>query len=170
MAEEYADVNEHVRDQWKAATTPFERVQEIVEATREPESAAEIADRALVSEPTARRHCEALVNAGYAIAEQDGQATRYRRNPDHVLTTRIQELRRETSRAELLDSIEEMKGQIRAWQDEYDVLSPEELASELDGANTAGWNVLAEWRSTRRNLSIAQAALAYDDASEHLPA
>jgi len=55
MTEMWDDVNERVKADWKDETTPFERVYEIIEQTHEGQSAAEIADRALVSEPTARR-------------------------------------------------------------------------------------------------------------------
>ncbi len=77
MTEMWDDINEQVRTDWKADTTPFERVYEIVEQTHGGQSAADIADRALVSEPTARRHCKALVNTGFAETEQDGQTTLY---------------------------------------------------------------------------------------------
>lgn len=36
------DINEHVVEEWKAETTPFERVYEVVEGTREGQSAAEL--------------------------------------------------------------------------------------------------------------------------------
>ena len=68
LTETWDDVNEHVKTEWKDDTTPFERVYDIVEQTHEGQSAAEIADRALVSEPTARRHCKALVNTGHLFA------------------------------------------------------------------------------------------------------
>ncbi|WP_312911818.1 winged helix-turn-helix domain-containing protein [Natronosalvus caseinilyticus] len=164
------DINEHVEAEWKAETTPFERVYEIVEQTHDGQSAAEIAERALVSEPTARRHCKALVNTGFAEAEQDGRSTVYKRNADRVLMTRIRELRRETTREELLDGIKRMKREIRRYEDQYDVVSPEELARELDADDGQGWEDLSTWRTTRQNLSIAQAALAYSEASQQLTA
>jgi len=58
MTETWDDVNEQVKAEWKDDTTPFERVYEIVEQTHDGQSAADIADRALESEPTARRHCK----------------------------------------------------------------------------------------------------------------
>ena len=42
MTETWDDVNEHVKADWKADTTPFERVYEIIEQTHEGQSAAEI--------------------------------------------------------------------------------------------------------------------------------
>jgi len=48
MTETWDDINKQVKADWKAETTPFERVYEIVEQTHDGQSAAEIADRALV--------------------------------------------------------------------------------------------------------------------------
>lgn len=169
-AERWDDINEHVEEEWKAETTPFERVYEVVEQTREGHSAADIAERALVSEPTARRHCKALVNTGFAETEPDGQTTLYRRNADRALVSRIHQLRAEASRDELLDGIKRMKAEVRSYEDEYDVVSPEELARELDADETTGWNDVSAWKTTRQNLAVAQAALAYDEASHHLTA
>lgn len=168
MAESWTDINEHVKAEWKADTTPFERVYEVIEQTHEGQSAAEIANRALVSEPTARRHCNALVNTGFAETEQDGQTTLYQRNSDRILLSRIRELRTETDRMELLEAIKDMKSEIRGYEDRYDVVSPEELAQRLDADNTEGWNDLTAWKTTRQNLAVAQAALAYDEASHQL--
>lgn len=164
------DINEHVKAEWKADTTPFERVYEVVEETHAGQSAATIAERALVSEPTARRHCTALVNTGFAETETDGQTTLYRRNADRVLMSRIRELRSETDRDELLDGIKQMKAEIRRYEDRYDAVSPEELAQQLDANETTGWDDLSAWKTTRQNLAVAQAALAYDEASHQLSA
>lgn len=164
------DINEHVRAEWKAETTPFERVYEIVEQTHEGQSAAEIADRALVSEPTARRHCKALVNTGFAETESEGQTTLYRKNGDRILMSRIRELRENTDRDELLDGIRRMKTEIREYEDRYDVVSPEELAQKLDADETEGWDDLSMWKTTRQNLAVAQASLAYSEASHQLAA
>ena len=168
--ESWDDINAHVRAEWKAETTPFERVYEIVEQTHEGQSAAEIADRALVSEPTARRHCKALVNTGFAETESEGQTTLYRRNADRILMSRIRELRENTDRDELLDGIRRMKTEIREYEDRYDVVSPEELAQKLDADETEGWEDLSMWKTTRQNLAVAQASLAYSEASHQLAA
>lgn len=164
------DINEHVTAKWKADTTPFERVYEVVEATHDGASAATIAERALVSEPTARSHCTALVNTGFAETDVDGQTTLYRRNADRVLMSRIHELREEADRDELLDGIKRMKAEIRRYEDRYDVVTPEDLARTLDADEPTGWDDLSAWQTTRQNLAVAQAALAYDEASHQLSA
>lgn len=166
--ETWDDINEHAEAQWKADTTPFERVYEVVEQTHKGQSAATIAERALVSEPTARQHCKTLVNTGFAETETDGQTTLYSRNSDRILMSRIRELRKETDRDELLDGIKQMKSEIRRYENQYDVVSPEELAQKLDADEAEGWNDLSTWKTTRQNLAVAQAALAYDEASHQL--
>lgn len=170
MTETWDDINEQAKSEWKDDTTPFERVYEIVEQTHDGQSAAEIADRALVSEPTARRHCKTLVNTGFAETERDGQTTLYKRDSDRILMSRIRELRDEADRTELLDGIKQMKSEIRRYEDRYGVVSPEELAQKLDADETEGWDDLTAWRTTRQNLAVAQAALAYDEASHQLTA
>ena len=162
------DVNKQVKADWKDDTTPFERVYEIIEQTHEEQSAAEVADRAFVSEPTARRHCKTLANTGFAETEPDDQTTLYRRNSDRILMSRIHQLRDEADRTELLDGIKEMKAEIRRYEGRYDVVSPEELAQKLDAGETDGWDDLTAWRTTRQNLAVAQSALAYDEASHQL--
>lgn len=167
MSEQRDDVNERARADWRAETTAFERVHEVVEETHEGQSAAEIGDRALVSEPTARRHLETLVSTGFAETEQDGRTTLYKRDEDRVLMTHIRDLRDRATREELLDSIERMKSDIGEYEREYGAISPEELARSLPGGSE-GWDDVSAWRTTRRNLAIAQATLAYDEASDRL--
>ena len=123
-----------------------------------------------MSEPTARRHLNALVATGFGATSQDGRTTRYRRDEDRVLQTRIRELRHEASRDETLDGIRRMKAAIREYENEYDALSPEELARQLPTDATGEWEDVTAWKTTRQNLAVAQAALAYDEASEQLTA
>lgn len=162
------DLNKRVRDEWKSETTPFERIYEVLEQTHSGQSAAEIAERALVSEPTARRHLNSIVSTGFGTTTQDGRTTLYRHNDDRVLMTRIRELRDRASREELLAGIKRMKASIRDFEATYDALSPEELARQLPPEATDEWEDVTEWKTTRQNLAIAQAALAYDEASEQL--
>ena len=167
-ADTWGNINHHVTSKWKAETTPFERVYEIIEQTHDGQSAATIGERAHVSEPTARRHCNALVNTGLAETTGDGQVTLYKRSADRVLMSRINELCEEVTRDELLDEIRRMKSEIGRYEDRYDVASPEELAPKLDTESTTGWEDLSAWKTTRQNLAIAQATLAYDEACDQL--
>jgi predicted ArsR family transcriptional regulator len=168
--ETWEDINERVQAEWKAETTPFERVYEIVEQTHDGQSAATIAERASVSEPTARRHLNALVSTGFASTTQDGRTTLYSRNQDCVLIGRIQELRETTTDDELLASIKELKSEIREYESRHDAHSPAELARTLSTEATEEWEDVTAWRTAEQNLAIAQAALAYGEASDRLAA
>lgn len=167
---EFEDVNERVEAEWVEETTPFERVAATLEQTHEGQSAARIAERARVSEPTARRHLESLVQAGFGTTGRDGRTTLYRRDEAQVLLSRIQELRAEADRDAILEGIREMKAEIRSFEEEYDAVSPVELARRLDDGTGDAWADVTRWQTTRRNLAIAQAALAFDEARDLLAA
>jgi DNA-binding transcriptional ArsR family regulator len=157
------DVNERVREEWQAETTGRERVREVLLETTEPATAGEVAERALVSEPTARKYLTALVESGVATTTREGRTTRYRRDEGHVVDERIRELRETHSRDDLLSGIEEMTERLREFREAYGVEGPEDLAVEL-AAGDDGWGDVGRWRATRRNLALAKAALQVDEA------
>lgn len=157
------DVNEQVKSEWKAETTARERVREVLLETTEYATASEIADRALVSEPTARKFLDELVEDSVGVTERDSRTTTYKRHEHRLVHDRIDELRREHSRGELLDAIREMNERIREFRETYGVESPEGLAVELDPGEE-GWADVGRWRSTRKNLALAKAALQVGEA------
>lgn len=155
------------REDWKSSTTALERVQQVVEQTTTPQTAGEIADEALVSEPTARKHLRSLVEVGTATATEERGATKYTRNEDTLLYQRIRELATEHSREELLESVQAMKRRIKEFGDEYDAASPEDLATSLGSdAPEGAWEAVSEWQTAERNLHIAQAAINYSRARD----
>lgn len=157
------DVNEAVVEEWTAETTPFERVREILLATTTPEYAKAIADRARVSEPTARNHLRTFVDAGVAATVETGRGTQYKRSRQTVAMERISELHTELSRDELTAGIKELRDEIRMYQEEYDATDPDDLVLQLDTKGDDAWMDVAKWRATEENLDIAQAALALYD-------
>lgn len=161
------NVNDVVEEEWVEETTPFERVYGIIRRAYDPASATQIADRARVSPTTARKHLRALESAGEVTTSQDGQTTRYRRSETAIVTEHAQSLLAERTPEEIAAGIAEMKEQIHEWREEYGVDSPEEFARELtvDDADSDHGALLTEWQTTRRNLALAQAALAIGEAS-----
>lgn len=168
------DTNETVEEQWVEETTPFERVHEIIRRIYEPTPADAIAERARVSPTTARKHLRVLVNTGDVTTTQDGQRTCYHRSETSIVTEHAQALLAERSPEEIASGIADMKSAIRNWRQAHGVDSPEELARELDVADADSeiGSVVREWQTTRRNLALAQAALAIAEASRsgHLTA
>lgn len=157
------DINERVAEAWLEETTSRERIRTVLEETTEYATAAEIADRARTSEPTTRKYLDELVGDGIGVTTQDGRTTRYKRDDGRQIDDRIAELRKTTSRDELIDGIRKMKAQLQEYRETYEVESPEELALELDAGDDS-WGDVGRWRATRRNLAIAQAALQVDEA------
>jgi predicted transcriptional regulator len=157
------DINERVRQEWKDTTTSRERVKEILNETLEYARVSNIADRALVSEPTTRKYLNELVEEDIGVTQQDGRTTLYKRNEDRLIDKRINELRSTHSHHELVDGIQEMKETIQEYRETYGVDRPEDLAIELDPGDE-GWGDVGEWRATRQNLAVAKAALQVDEA------
>ena len=164
---EHRDVNDVVEEEWVEETTPFERVYEIIRTTYNPRSAGQIADRARVSPTTARKHLRTLESAGEVTTSQDGQTTHYRRSETAIVTEHAQSLLAERTLEEIASGIADLKAQLQKWREEYGVDSPEEFARELDvaDADSSHGAILREWQTTRRNLALAQAALAIGEAS-----
>lgn len=161
---EFDDVNEWVVEEWKRSTTTAERVQEVLETTAEPRTAREIADRARVSEPAAREHLKRLARAGGpAVAIEEGTTIRFMRDPDRARFERIKHIADEATTTEIETAIRAMKTEIRAYEDDYGVSSPEELARELPPDDEAGWDDVSAWKTTRQNLSFAKTALAFKE-------
>ncbi|PSP76991.1 transcriptional regulator [Halobacteriales archaeon QS_1_68_20] len=157
------DVNEQVKSEWKAETTARERVREVLLETTEYATAAEIADRALVSEPTARKFLNELVEDGVGVTDREGRTTRSKRHEHRLVQDRIEELRTEHTHQELVDAIREMNERIQEFRETYGVERPEDLAVELEPGEE-GWADVGRWRSTRQNLALAKAALQVDEA------
>ncbi|WP_311172578.1 helix-turn-helix domain-containing protein [Halobellus ordinarius] len=162
------DVNDRAVDEWVAETTPFERVHSVVRRTYDPQSAKEISDRARVSPTTARKHLRTLADVGEVVTEEDGRTTLYRRSKTAIVTEHAQQLLAERTTEEIASGIADMKAELRSWREEHGVESPEAFARELDvgDADTEHGAVLREWQTTRRNLALAEAALAIDDVSD----
>ncbi|QIO24249.1 winged helix-turn-helix domain-containing protein [Haloarcula sp. JP-L23] len=156
------DVNEAVVEEWKDETSPFERVKEVLLSTTSFQYAGTIAERARVSEPSARKHLRTLADSGFAATENTGQGTRFKRSSESIAMERIKELHTELTRDELITGIQSLKSQIQAYQDEYDVTNPDDLALELEPADD-GWEIISQWQAIEENLDLAQAALSLYD-------
>lgn len=167
------DVNEAVVEEWKAETSPFDRVREVLQSTTRFQYAGTIAERARVSEPSARKHLQTLADGGFADALEIGQGTRFRRSRESIAIRRIGELHSELSRDELVSGIRDLKSRIGTYRDRYDVTDPDDLALELDPEDD-DWAVIPEWRALEEDLDLAQAALSlYDfdpDGPDEAPA
>jgi predicted transcriptional regulator len=169
----FDDVNAAVGEEWKEETTPYERVREVVSRTYEPASAEDIAEKAHTTPKTARKHLETLANDGFVTtAPADAGGTRYRRSLDSLVVEQAADLLSELSVAELEARTSEMRQKLREFEETYDAQSPDELSVGLSNETLVGSSertepdssTLTEWRTTRRNLALANAALSIANA------
>ena len=152
------DVNEAVIEEWKEDTTAFDRIATVIDATTEPAFAREIADRAAVAEPTARRHLKSLAEVGRVAAVSADGGTKYKRSPSTLAMRRISGLHATYSKAELQDAIADLREKLAALRDEYGVSDADDLATELELGDDF-WTDVSRWRELEENLDIAKAAL-----------
>lgn len=152
------NLDKAVTEEWKTQTTAFQRIHTVLKNTYEPHTTGEIADAAATTKPTVRKHVEPLVEAGMVVERRRGNAVEYVWNQTQRRINRIAELADEHSSAELDGKIRRAKERIAAFEDEYGVESPNELAEVLDPDNDAGWDDLATWRTLEDDLHRLEAA------------
>jgi len=172
--DQFEDINEAVVGEWKAETTPYERVRHVVAHTYTPVSADAVAEDARTSPKTARKHLKSLANEGFATTSSGTHgATMYRRSPESLVVEQAADILENVSVDELVTRIAEMREQLGEYQAEYGVDSPEELT--VDRTNQAlidaetqqhgsDSETIREWQTLRRNLAFANAALSIANA------
>ena len=156
------DVNEAAIEQWKADTTTFDRVRHVSDVTTEPQAVSTIAERAHVSEPTARKYLSMLAETGHVKAINTESETRYMRAPQMLAMKRIAAIHREHTKTEIRNTIRDLKAELNNLQEQYNVVSVDELTLELEPGDD-GWRDITRWQQIEENLEIAQAALSLYD-------
>ena len=156
------DVNEAAIEQWKADTTTFDRVRHVSDVTTEPQAVSTIAERAHVSEPTARKYLSMLAETGRVKAINTESETRYMRAPQMLAMKRIAAIHREHTKTEIRNTIRDLKIELNNFQEQYNVATVDELTLELEPGDD-GWRDITRWQQIEENLEIAQAALSLYD-------
>lgn len=156
------DVNEAAIEGWKEETTTFDRVRHVIDVTTEPQAASAIAERAHVSEPTARKYLSALTETGRVKTVTTDTGTRYMRAPQMLAMRRIAAIHREHTKSEIREAIQDLKDELNGFRERYDVADVDELALELDPGDD-GWQDVTRWQQIEQNLEIARAALSLYD-------
>jgi uncharacterized protein (DUF2345 family) len=150
---------------WKAHTSGFDRVQSVALTLSAPRTAAWIAEEALVAENTARRHLKRLAELNVLTADADGDATTYYPDPVYVRTRELRAMVDEHDRDGLTALAADLKADIEAWADRYDVDSPDELrVAAVDEAVSVDEtrerrHVASDWEHARYRLSLVEDAL-----------
>lgn len=156
------DVNEAAIEEWKADTTTFDRVRHVSDVTTEPQAVSTIAERAHVSEPTARKYLSMLAETGRVKVINTESETRYMRAPQMLAMKRIAAIHREHTKTEIRNTIRDLKTELNNFQKQYDVATVDELTLELEPGDD-GWRDITRWQQIEENLEIAQAALSLYD-------
>ena len=156
------DVNETAIEGWKADTTTFDRVRHVSDVTTEPQAVSTIAERAHVSEPTARKYLSILAESGRVKVINTDSGTRYMRAPQMLAMKRIAAIHREHTKNEIRDSIRDLKTELNNFREQYDVADVDGLTLELEPGDD-GWQDITRWQQIEQNLEIAQAALSLYD-------
>ncbi|OYR56599.1 DUF7342 family protein [Halorubrum halodurans] len=172
----FANINEAVGTDWESNTTPYERIRHVISHTYSPLSADSVADNARTAPKTARKHLNTLADEGF-VETTPGEhgSTRYRRSPESLVMEQASDILEHVSTDELVTQIQEMREQLTEYQAEFGVESPEELAVSQTNQALAESGVpqeeidperIREWKTLRRNLAFANAALSISTAEQ----
>lgn len=173
---EFTDVNDAVGDDWEAETTPYERIRHVIAHTYSPVSADAVADDARTAAKTARKHLNTLAEEGFVETEPgEHGGTVYRRSPASLVVEQAADILEHVSTDELVTRIQEMREQLSEYQSTFGVESPAELAVDQTNQALAGSDstpdepdleTIREWKTLRRNLAFANAALSIGNAEQ----
>ena len=174
--EEFADVNEVVGNEWEAETTPYERIRHVIAHTYSPVSADAVAEDARTAPKTARKHLNTLAEEGFVETETgEHGGTLYRRSPESLVVEQAVDILEHVSTDELVARIQEMREQLFEYQSKFGVESPEQLAVDRTNQALAASEstpdepdpkTIREWKTLRRNLAFANAALSIGNAEQ----
>ena len=142
-------------------TTGEDRVRMTARQLSEPRTANWIASEAGWSHEPTTRVLERLVDDGILLCDESGTHTTY--YPDYrrqAMQEAMQLRDRGHTVEELTDRLADMKTQIRDWEDEFGVDSPNQLRGTLgDGSQGADEDdrrreIAREWEHLRRRIGI----------------
>jgi len=157
---EYDDLNEFVEADWSEGTTARQRVREVIVRATTLHSAAEVAELADVSEPTARKKLNYLVDEGSALAESTANGCVYRRDPDWYRIRRIRKLAQKPQTA-LETTVQRLEREITGYKEKYGEVDPEELILSDAPLDDEAWEDVAHWRTASVDRKYLRLALQY---------
>lgn len=169
-ADEQADAPD-----FDALTSPAEFVEgdrtrddffDAVLALDSPTTAKDVAELAGHGVDAAREYLEWFERMGIVTQVTDSPAT-YERNQAYLDWRRVQTLRDEYATEELLEFLERESERAATLQHEFDAPSPDDvtLSSHADATGQSietVWELLSDWRTVRRRVTLLERALATD--------
>mgnify|MGYP000072968617 CR=1 FL=1 len=156
------DINERVRREWIDETDGFDRIRDVMRNATEPLTASEVADRAEVSANTARKHLDRLADMNRIGTDRRGNTTVYFRDESREKMERVRKISRKYTEDEIQERIRSMTAEIHGYRQEHGCEEPEDLVVGMDEeTDSEVWDTVSDWKTTRTNLAIAKAALAF---------
>ena len=156
------DINDAVRREWIDETDGFDRIRDVMRNATEFLTASEVAERAEVSTNTARKNLKRLAEMKRIGTEERGNATLYFRDESREKMERVREISRNYTEEEIEESIRGMTDEIREYREIHGCEEPEDIVVEMDEeTDSEVWDVVSDWKTTRTNLAVAKAALAF---------
>lgn len=162
---DYEDINEFVEADWSESKTARQRVKDVIVRATKPRSAAEVADLADVSQPTARDELNALAEEGTVRAESTDGGRVYQRDPDWYRIKRIRELSEKPQRA-LETTLRQLEEEIEEYKDTHGVDDPEELILSDESLDDEAWEDISHWRTASVDREYVRIALQYASLAE----
>ena len=154
---------------WAERTEDFDRVCSVATTLSQPRSVDWIADRALVSEATARSHLDRLVELHVLQENSHEDTSTYEPDPLYAWISTLRDLLDEHDQEGLHEVREELRMRVQEWQNEYDVSSPDRLLERITETGDAAENqrveeAASDWTVVEYRLTIVE------DAIEHYTA
>lgn len=162
---DYEDINEFVEADWSESKTARQRVKDVIVRATKPRSAAEVADLADVSPPTARDELNALAEEGTVRAESTDGGRVYQRDPDWHRIKRIRELSEKPQRA-LETTLQQLEQEIAEYKETHGFDDPEELILSDEPLNQEAWEDISHWRTASVDREYVRIALQYASLAE----
>ena len=145
-------------------TTTYKRVRAIMKRTDEPQSVTEIGEKAGITQSTARTHLRHLARVGIVErAPEGGSTTHYDRSDESLVLERTQEILEDVEKDDLLHRIEKSRERIRSYRNTVGTETPEDAALRGEDVDQ---EKIRNWQTTRRNIHLSRAALAFKEAKE----
>lgn len=159
---------------WKDYFSPFDRVLQVAGTVSEPQPVSQIARNAAVEEETATEYLELLVDTEVLRKTEGDKDPVYGQHPSYTRAVTIHDLVAEHDVDELAEIRAQMKEQITAWRNRFNVRSPEELrAQAIDKEHQQEQAEMVEtaneWSLIRYRLELVQNAVAKSRDGDHNP-
>jgi DNA-binding transcriptional ArsR family regulator len=157
---EYDDLNEFVEADWSESKTARQRVKDVIVRATSPLSAAEVADLADVSEPTARSELNDLAEAGIVCAESTDNGRTYQRDSDWYRIKRVRKLAEKPLSA-IETTLRQLEREIESYEEEYGEDTPGELILSEGALSDDEWEDVSHWRTALVDREYLRTALQY---------